>query len=93
MKSPAKLTPYAELLLARAEMPAPSYLASDGDWISTALAAKLTGYSQRNIQRLCDEGFFAQGTDWCQRPPRPGARQGGVIWLRRSALKKFDDAP
>lgn len=60
------------------------------EWIGTAEAVKLTGYSERTIQRLCDEGFFAPGIDWKQRPPMAGKRQGGRIFILRSALKKLE---
>lgn len=63
-----------------------------GEWITTATAAKLTGYSRRQIHALCDHGFFIEGREWRQRPPCPGHRAGGWIWLRRSALKKLETA-
>lgn len=61
-----------------------------GEWITTAMAAKLTGYSRRQIHSLCDRGFFIEGLDWKQRPPCPGCRAGGRIRIRRSALKKLE---
>ena len=88
----ATLTPYAERLLARSNgsVAAATSAALSREWILTAMAAKLTGYSQRHIQALCDQGFFIEGREWKQRPPCPGRRQGGYIWIRRSALKKLE---
>jgi hypothetical protein len=89
---PATLTPYAERLLSRANgsgaAAASSVLSSE--WIPTASVAKLTGYSQRHIRALCDQGFLIEGREWKQRPPCPGCRQGGRILIRRSALKKLE---
>ena len=86
-----KLTPYAERLLARccASHPAGSSLAPCDEWITTRVAAKLTGYSQRQIQALCDAGFFVAGREWKQRPPTPGTARPGRILVRHSALRKM----
>lgn len=87
----AVLTPYAERLLARSNGSAvPASAALSGEWLQTAMAAKLTGYSRRHIVALCDQGFFIEGREWKQRPPCPGMRQGGRIWIRRSALKRLE---
>lgn len=92
-KTPAaRLTPYAERLLARSN-DSPAAAASpplSAEWIQTAIAAKLTGYSKRHIRALCDQGFFIEGREWKQRPPCPGRRQAGRIFIRRSALKKLE---
>jgi hypothetical protein len=60
------------------------------DWIGTAEAARLSGYSPRRIASLCDEGFFVEGVDWRQRPPKEGCRCGGFIRIRKAALAKLD---
>lgn len=67
-----------------------SFLARAGEWVTTGVAAKLAGYSQRHIGELCEQGFFVKGKDWKQRPRRPGSRRGGRILIRHSALKKLD---
>jgi hypothetical protein len=88
-----KLTPYAEQLLTRsgASQAGNSSLTLGGDeWIPTRVAAKLTGYSQRQIQALCDMGFFVEGKEWRKRPPAPGTERPGRLWLRHSALKKME---
>ncbi len=86
-----EITPYAERLLTqtgRGQSPseAPQELK---EWLNTAEAAKLSGYSRRQIQNLCDGGFLVEGEDWKQRKPIPGRRQGGLIRIRRSALQKL----
>ena len=81
----ATVTPYAENLIAAAES-----RAVDSKWIGTAEAARKTGYSQRRIAALCDEGFFVAGVDWRQRAPKPGLRHGGRKWIRRAALSRLD---
>jgi len=86
------LTPLAEKLIAKAAAPArpdPEPF-NPKEWISTAEAARLTGYSRRHILTLCDQGFFIEGADWKQRPPRPGSDQGGRIRIRRSALSRLE---
>lgn len=92
-KKPATgLTPYAEQLLARsgASQAGNSSLNPCGEWINTRAAAKLTGYSQRQIQSLCDAGFFVEGKEWKQRPATPGTTRPGRILIRQSALKKME---
>ena len=84
----ARLTPYADRLLARASTP--STQEPPTEWITTTMAAKLTNYSIRWITSLCGNGFFVKGQEWKQRPPCPGFRKGGQIWIKRSALKKLD---
>lgn len=59
-------------------------------WLGTAEASRISGYSVRQIQNLCDSGYFLEGEEWKQRTPRPGGRQGGRIRIRASALKKLD---
>lgn len=90
----AKLTPYAEQLLARshgAQPGAPSPALAD-DWITTDAAAKLTGFSRRHIYSLCDNGFFIEGKEWWQRPASPRADRAGKVLIRRAALKKLEGA-
>ncbi len=67
------------------EAPAPP-----DEWITTTLAGALTNFSRRWINALCDKGFFVEGKEWKQRPPCPGFRKGGMIWIQRSALKKLE---
>jgi hypothetical protein len=92
----AQVTDYARQLIAQkaaraaAAQPSPLVAGPAEDWIGTAEAATLSGYSQRRIHALCDEGFFVAGVDWKQRPPMKGFRNGGFIKLRRSALKKLE---
>jgi len=86
------LTPYALSLMARkdaAAQPAQSVPEPD-DFISSEEFARLSGYSRRHIQTLCDEGFFVNGVDFKQRPPKPGSDQGGRIRIRKAALKKLE---
>lgn len=80
------LTSYAEQLLAKQSQ----NRAAGPDWIGSAEAARLSGYSPRQIRRLCDEGFFIEGEDWKQRPSKPGRNHAGRIRIRRAALKKLD---
>ncbi len=82
------LTPYAEHLLSRTHAPSPPD--PPAEWITTITAAKLTNFSRRWISGLCDKGFFVEGQEWKQRPPSPGFRSGGMIWIKRSALKKLE---
>ena len=88
---PPRLTPYAEQLLSRTRAPASPPHPSE--WITTTTAARLTNYSIRWIIGLCDRGFFVEGQEWKQRPPCPGFRKGGRIWIKRSALKKLETEP
>ena len=92
-KPTTTLTPYAEQLLARSgasQAGKPSLTLGDDEWVPTRVAAKLTGYSQRQIQALCDMGFFVEGKEWRKRPPAPGTDRPGRLWLRHSALKKME---
>lgn len=59
------------------------------EWISTLEASRRTGYSQRHIQSLCEEGFFIAREEWRQRPPIPGRRQGGRLYVAVEALRKL----
>lgn len=87
------LTPYALSLLKRAEpAPQPAPEPDPADWISTTEAAKLTGYCDRNIRFLCESGFFVEGKDWKQRPPKPGISRAGNIRIRKAALEKLNAA-
>ena len=91
-----RLTPYAEQLLARSgatQAGNSSLTIGDDEWIPTRVAAKLTGYSQRQIQALCDMGFFVEGKEWRKRSPAPGTDRPGRLWLRHSALKKMEGEP
>jgi len=90
--SAPKLTPYAEQLLARssASQAGNLSLVPSDEWITTRVAAKVTGYSQRQIQALCEAGFLVEGKEWKQRLPSPGSRRRGRILIRPSALKKME---
>lgn len=59
-------------------------------WLTTRQASRRSGYSIRHIQNLCDLGFFLEGEDWKQRPPRPGVSRRGHIYINPAALKKLD---
>jgi hypothetical protein len=87
-RPPHRITPYAEQLLARTAAHVSE--APPSEWITTTMAARLTNYSVRWIRGLCDKGFFVEDQDWKQRPPCPGFRNGGQIWIKRSALKKLE---
>jgi hypothetical protein len=86
------ITPYAEKLLSRlprTQSPTSTSRQHLTEWVNTAEASELSGYSRRQIQTLCDTGFLIEGEDWKQRRPRPGGKQGGLIRIRRSALQKL----
>lgn len=100
-----RLSPYAETLINRkaeienqkraaellaAAQPSNADRQASKDWLSTPEASRISGYSVRQIQNLCDNGFFLEGEEWKQYPPRPGIRRGGIIRIRASALKKLD---
>jgi len=93
---PAMATDYAVRLIQKSEarhsssQPAAQNPPPAEDWITTTEAADISGYSQRRIQALCDEGFFVAGADWKQRPAMDGKRSAGRIFIRRSALKKLE---
>jgi hypothetical protein len=59
-------------------------------WLTTRQASRRSGYSIRHIQTLCDQGFFREGEDWKQRPPRPGVSRRGHIYINPDAIKKLD---
>ena len=90
-----RLTPYAEHLLARSagSHAGNSSATAGAEWITTGAAAKLTGYSQRHIETLCDEGYFVEGKEWRQRRPTPGSDRGGRIFVKHSALRKMEGEP
>ena len=92
-----RLSSYADSLLNRkpagANQPAPEDPRDrpvPQSWLTTLQVSRRTGYSIRHIQNLCDQGFFREGEDWKQRPPRPGVSRRGRIFINPEALKKLD---
>jgi hypothetical protein len=83
-----RLSQYAESLLNR--KPKIENQKFPHGWLRTAEVARRFGYSRRNIQRLCEEGFFVHGEEWRQRAPIPGIRQGGIILINPAALRKLE---
>jgi hypothetical protein len=94
-----RISSYADSLLNRksagASQPAPApedprARPVPRSWLTTLQVSLRSGYSVRHIQSLCDNGFFREGEDWKQRPPRPGISRRGRIFINPDALKKLD---
>ena len=64
-------------LVARAGKPV---AVPNGDFITTAEAARRLGFSQGYVEQLCNEGVFIEGEDWW----RMGER--GWFRIRRAAV-------
>lgn len=90
-----RISSYAEALLDRQSSTAnPKSQLTNAEpscaWISTTDAARLSGYSIRQIQNLCEQGYFIEGEEWKQRPARHGVSRGGRIFIHPAAMKKLN---
>ena len=85
-----RISSYAVSLLDRKSEGANLQAPPQRDWLTTSEASRLSGYSVRHIQNLCELGFFREGEEWKQRQPRPGVSRGGRILIKSSVIKKLD---
>jgi len=60
-----------------------------GEEISTRLAARLLGVSQRRMQAYCDEGVLREGIDWRKNPSRG---PNGMYHIRRESVLRMLNA-